>query len=294
MREQPPTRALGGPEAMSPAAEVALVAQRELRKNVRSAKGIVLLALSLLGGVVVAFVLAWFEKVKREKLASLPPEAEAEAQRQIITMLGEGDEALGDALAKAPGALLGAAKATVWFGPALVALLGFDSISGEIQHRTVRFWTVRSRRVSFYVGKVLGLWAVVSALTLLVHALIWAIVISRGETPGLVIEWGPRLWAVTLPISLLWCAIAQLVASQFRAPILSLLVTFGAFFVLWIGFVLGASGRVPPLLYLYPNVYDMWLLHPHPDRLFEGLGICLLSAAVYIAAGSAVFAQRDV
>ena len=78
---------------------------------------------------------------------------------------------------------------------------------------------------------------------------------------------------VTLPISLVWCGIAQLVGSQFRAPILSLLVTFGSFFVLWIGFVAGASGKVPPLLYLYPNVYDTWLLHPHPDRLFEGLGI---------------------
>src|ERR1700733_10169129 len=101
---------------MSPAAEVMLVAQRELRKNVRSAKGIALLALSLLGGVVVALVLAWFDKMKREKLAGMPPEAAAEVQRQIILQLGDGDEALGDALAKAPSALLGALKVTVWFG----------------------------------------------------------------------------------------------------------------------------------------------------------------------------------
>ncbi len=279
---------------MSPAAEVVLVAQRELRKNVRSAKGIALLVLSLLGGVVVALVLAWFEKLKREKLADLPPEAAVEVQRQIILQLGDGDQALGDALSKAPGALLGALKVTIWFGPLLVALLGFDAISGELQYRTVRYWTVRTRRASFYVGKVLGLWAVVSALTLLVQVLSWGIVIARGETTGAVVEWGPRLWAVTLPISLVWCGIAQLVGSQFRAPILSLLVTFGSFFVLWIGFVAGASGKVPPLLYLYPNVYDTWLLHPHPDRLFEGLGICLVSAAAYIAGGAAIFARRDI
>ncbi len=205
---------------MSPAAEVVLVAQRELRKNVRSAKGIALLVLSLLGGVVVALVLAWFEKLKREKLADLPPEAAVEVQRQIILQLGDGDQALGDALSKAPGALLGALKVTIWFGPLLVALLGFDAISGELQYRTVRYWTVRTRRASFYVGKVLGLWAVVSALTLLVQVLIWGIVIARGETTGAVVEWGPRLWAVTLPISLVWCGIAQLVGSQFRAPIL--------------------------------------------------------------------------
>ena len=44
--------------------------------------------------------------------------------------------------------------------------------------------------------------------------------LARGESAGAVVEWGPRLWAVTLPISLAWCAIAQLVGSQFRAPIL--------------------------------------------------------------------------
>jgi ABC-type transport system involved in multi-copper enzyme maturation permease subunit len=279
---------------MSPAAEVAIVAQREVRKNVRSAKGIALLALSLMGGVVAALVFAWFDKLKQEKLASLPPEGVVEAQRQIILMLGDGDEALGDALSKAPGALLGAFKITVLFGPALVALLGFDALSGELQHRTVRYWTVRTRRVSYYVGKVLGLWVVVSALTLLVHLLVWTVVIARGETAGAVIEWGPRLWATTLPLSLVWCSIAQLVASQFRAPMLSLLLTFGCFFVLLIAYVAGASGKLPPLQYIYPNVYDTWLLHPHPDRFFEGLGICLVSAAAYIAAGAAAFVQRDV
>jgi ABC-type transport system involved in multi-copper enzyme maturation permease subunit len=287
---------------MSPAAEVVLVAQREIRKNVRSAKGIVLLGLSILGGIIVALVAAFIEAKKKEFLAGqfaqLPPEAAAEAmakvQREIILQLGDGDEALGDALAKAPGALLAVLKVTVWIGPLLVALLGFDAVSGELQHRTVRYWTVRTRRVSFYAGKVLGLWAVVSLLTLLVHVFSWAVVIARGEPAGAVIEWGPHLWAVTLPMSLVWCAIAQLVASQFRAPILSLLVTFASFFGLWIAWVLGATGRAPPLVYFYPNSFDTWLLHPHPDRLFEGLGICVASAAIYLAAGAAVFARRDV
>jgi ABC-type transport system involved in multi-copper enzyme maturation permease subunit len=279
---------------MSPAVEVALVAQRELRKNVRSAKGIALLVLSLLGGVVVALVLAFLEKLRREKFASMSPEQLADVQRQIIVQLGDGDDTLGDALSKAPAALLGAFKMTVWFGPFLVALLGFDAISGELQHRTVRYWTVRTRRVSFYIGKVLGLWGVVSALTLAVNVLICGVVIARGEAAGLVVEWGPRLWAVTLPMSLVWCAIAQLVSSQFRAPILALLVTLGSFFVVWIAYLAGLSGKAPALVYIYPNFYDNWLLHPHPDRFFEGLGICLLSAMVYIGAGAVAFARRDV
>jgi ABC-type transport system involved in multi-copper enzyme maturation permease subunit len=279
---------------MSPVAEVLLVAQRELRKSVRSAKGIALFVLSLLGGVAVALLFAWVEKMKREKLGSAPPEVVAEFQRQLVLGLGNGDEVLGEALVKAPTALLYAFKVTVWLGPLLVALLGFDAVSGELQYRTVRYWTVRSRRESYYVGKVLGLWAVVSGLTLLIHVLIWGIVISRGETAGAVVEWGPHFWVVSLPISLVWCAIAQLVGSQFRAPILSLLMTLGSFFVIWILYVVGASGKVPPLLYVYPNVYDDWLLHPHVDRLLEGVAICFGSAAAYIAAGAAIFARRDV
>jgi ABC-type transport system involved in multi-copper enzyme maturation permease subunit len=287
---------------MSPAAEVLLVAQRELRKNVRSAKGLALLALSLLVGVVVALVLAFFEVKKREliagRLATLPPEAvdaaRAAIEHEIVLAIGDGDEVLGEALSKAPGALLGALKFMVWFGPALVALLGFDAISGELQHRTVRYWTVRTRRTSFYVGKVLGLWIVVSALTLLVQLLTWAIVIWRGTAIGSVVEWGPRLWLVTLPLSLVWCALAQLVGSQFRSPILSLLTIFGSFFVLWIAYLLGLGGRFPAGLYLYPNAFDTWLLYPQADRLFAGLGICLGSAALYTAAGAAIFAQRDV
>ena len=43
--------------------------------------------------------------------------------------------------------------------PAVVLLLGFDSVSAERQHRTVRYWTIRTRRASYIVGKFLGLWA---------------------------------------------------------------------------------------------------------------------------------------
>ena len=279
---------------MSPASEVLLVAQRELRKGVRSGKGIALLLLSILGGVLTALLFAMAEKARREQLAEVPPEMVEMARKKMVMLLGGGDEALGNALFLAPAPLLYASKVTVFLGPLLIALLGFDSISGELQYRTVRYWTVRSRRVSYYAGKVLGLWALISATTLLIHLITWGIVVSQGEPFGKVIEWGPRFWLVSLPISLVWCAIAQLVASQFRYPMLSLLAIFGSFFLLWIGWAAGAVGYVPALYYTYPNVYDDWLLHPHLDKLFEGLGICVGSALVYIAAGAFAFRQRDV
>lgn len=287
---------------MSPAAEVALVVQREIRKNVRSAKGLILLGLSLLGGVIVALAFNFVATTEREfiakQLATLPPEAIADAtekvHREIVLRLGGSDEALGDALSKAPLALWGSFKGTVLCGPWLVALLGFDAVSGELQHRTVRFWTVRTRRVSYYVGKVLGLWAVVSLLTFFVHAIIWVVVIARGNTAGSVLEWGPRFWACTLPLSLVWCALVHLLGSQFRVPILALLMSIVGYFLFVIAWGLGINGKVPPLEFVYPNTYETWLIHPHLDRVFEGLGICLGCAVAYIAAGAAVFARRDV
>jgi ABC-2 type transport system permease protein len=285
---------------MNPAAEVALVAQREIRKNVRSAKGLALLGLSVLGavGAALAFSLAdakQHEEIAR-KLASVPPEqvaaASAQLKQGLIAMLGGNDEALGEALSKAPFALYLVLKATVWLGPAVVALIGFDAMSGELQYRTVRFWTLRTRRASFYVGKLLGTWTVVSMLTLLVQAFAWAALLSRGETAGKIVEWGPRFWLATLPISLVWCAIAQLVASQFRAPIVALISTFASFFGLWIGNLL--SARLPALGYLYPSSYDDWLVHPHLDRALGGLAICVGSAVAYTVAGAALFEKADV
>jgi hypothetical protein len=48
---------------VSPISEVRFVAQRELRKSFRSAKGIVLLVLSLLGGTAVTLLLAWVQQL---------------------------------------------------------------------------------------------------------------------------------------------------------------------------------------------------------------------------------------
>ena len=42
---------------------------------------------------------------------------------------------------------------TIWLTPMLVALMGFDSISADIQHKGVRYWTLRTRRASYFVGK---------------------------------------------------------------------------------------------------------------------------------------------
>ena len=179
---------------MSPVAEVALNAQREIRKNVRSAMGDRAPRSPSLAGSSSRSSSASLEWAKKrgQMLASYPAGAwsrahapdhpEARRRRRSARRRARG---------RYPGPC--SVRSRSRSAPGLARLSrssGSTRSRGSCQHRTVRYWTVRTRRVSFSVGKVLGLWAVVSALTLLVHVLIWGIIVQRGESAGAVVEMG--------------------------------------------------------------------------------------------------------
>ena len=56
---------------MSPLVEVQLIAWRELRKSVRSLKGLVLAAMALAGGAGASMLFAWIDRLKREALPKI-------------------------------------------------------------------------------------------------------------------------------------------------------------------------------------------------------------------------------
>ena len=279
---------------MNPLLEIGLIVQRELRKNIRSVKGIILITISLLGGTAIALLLMKIEEFKRTKLADMTPEALHGFREEGLSQFYN-DPAMGKYLADAPEVLLIVLNITVWLGPLLIALLGFDSISGDVQHRSVRYWTVRSRRWSYMVGKYVGLWTIVSAITLVMHAFIWVLVVARGDaTLGTAMSWGIRFWLVTLPISAAWCGIATLIGSLFRSPILALLVTFATFFVAWLVYVIGGVSGTEAMMFVYPNNYDKWLLSPRIDRVAIGFGACAAFAVGTMGLGAFLFSKRDV
>ena len=279
--------------AQRPAQEVRHIVLRELRKNFRSIKGIALGVLTLLGGSGIALLIAKAYEFKRQELGQVSPEAIHEARLAILKKAYEVDTA--NWLADAPDALLGLLNFTIWLTPLLIALMGFDSIAPDIQHRSVRYWTLRSRRWSYFVGKWAGLWATVSIVTLALDLFVWLVTIFRGDAPAAsTLAWGFRFWLISLPMSAVWCAIAVLISSLFRSPIVALLTTFGAFFVLWVAFLVGAVAHWEPLVYVYPNHYDYFLLNPRIDRIGIGLLSCLGMTGLYVITGSTLFARRDV
>jgi ABC-type transport system involved in multi-copper enzyme maturation permease subunit len=279
---------------MGPFQEVQLVAGRELRKTFRSAKGLILAALTLAGGGGFSVLFAWIARLRTEQLPNTPDAAEmaARMQEQLYTQVYGADT--GKFLLPAPYALLMMAEATLALAPLLVALIGFDAVSAELQHRTVRFWVVRSRRASYVAGKFLGLWFAVVAVLLAMNLVVWTAIVVVGHEPvEHVVRWGAGFFVVVVPVSAAWCGIATLVGSQFRVPILALMSICAAMFGLLI--VRGVAGfaRVDALAYVYPNAYDHLLLSPHASEVALGFAGPLLIAAATTAAAALAFERRD-
>jgi ABC-type transport system involved in multi-copper enzyme maturation permease subunit len=304
---------------LNPLLEVWLIVARELRKNLRSVKGLVMLVLSVLGAVASVMRQPSFEDLLR-RAESMGPEAFHDAKAQVIGSLYR-DEKIGERLADAPTRLIIFFFIAVWLTPLFVAVVGFDGISSDLQHRSVRYWTIRTRRAAYYVGKYLGLWAAVGGMTLVMHVIVWAVMIARVDASASdTLTWGARFWLTSLPITGAWCAVATLIGSFCRAPMVSLLLTFAAFFVMFfVGFVVtnayagvhaaqaaqeaaagvahAASEDSKAMLFvrfLYPNSLDTWLLSKDLERVLAGLGVVLFYATSTCLAGSFAFAKRDV
>jgi ABC-type transport system involved in multi-copper enzyme maturation permease subunit len=291
---------------VSPALEIRLLATRELRRSVRSAKGIAIGALTLIGAIVTSLISVWIEGTDRQGANIDSTQAYIELKRQLLVK-ATGDVAFATYLASIPTSLLFFLKVTVWLSPLLVALLGFDAVSGELQDRSVRFWTIRSRRWSYLTGKTLGLWVLVGLVMLVLNGLAGTVALARGYvTPRDLVGWGLRFWWVAFVIAGAWAATATVISSCFRSPILALLTTFGTFFVSWIvgtgGFIsrlrfvsdTGIARQMAWYEYFYPNAYDTLLLSPEITRVLTALAILMAFVGVIVAAGSLLFEWRDI
>lgn len=274
--------------------EAYLVAGREVRRNLTSVRGVVLLVFCVMGAVIAALIMAWVRSVDVLGTSTSNMSARQAAVVWEALLAKQYDPVTAKDLAQAPVLLYFASIIGARLSAALVALVGFDAVSGDLQYRAVRYVTMRVHRASYYAGKVLGLFVVASVMMLVTHFFIWGVAVVRGATSvSEVLRWGPRMWLVDVPIVAAWCGVAQLVGSQFRAPILALLLTFMSFFALWIVHAIAFFTEIPALSYLYPCSFDGLLLSPAIERVLlgaaGGFGIALATSAV----GAFAFTRRD-
>jgi len=303
---------------LNPVAETGLLVSRELRRSVRSVKGIILGVITLVGAAVASLFVVWMQGADLARAGS--EAALDEVNRKLVEKM-TGDSALASQIASMPESLRTFLDITVWLAPLLIALLGFDGIAGELQHKAVRFWTVRARRTSYFAGKLLGLWALVAIVILALDVMVGVVTLLKGYvTLGELLKWEGRFWLVAVVIAGAWAAIATLISSFTRQPIAALLSTFGVFFLLWLASKVGEVLRgielakqmrqametnpdtiptpVPLPMhwyeYLYPNGYEHMLLSSEPTKVMTAAGVLLGVVVVAILGGGFLFSRRDV
>src|SRR5262245_15011680 len=160
-------------QTVNAAVETRFVLQRELRKSFRSIKGIILSVLTAAGGGGLALLFAQSDAIRKQKMNDneISPEMVLEFKRRLLGHWFM-DKDTGDHVGNGPGLLFFLFAVSLILMPSLVLLLGFDTVSADRQHKTVRYWTIRTRRGSYMAGKFLGLWATCAAVTLAMHVLI--------------------------------------------------------------------------------------------------------------------------
>lgn len=283
---------------MSPVTEAGLTALRELRRNLRSTKGIAMFVLFFLGGAIPSVGQVLLTKiVDTTTMAEAPLDARQQMFERVLTQL-KYDEATAKHLSTCPPPLfLFLFKGAFFFLPALILLVGFDQIAGEIQHRSIRYLAGRARRSAIVAGKALGVWGVIATMTLVLSVTVWTVMLIRGGYPvSLVFSWGFRIWIFTVASAAAYVGLTALVSSFFRTPIVALFVGVAALFGLWLtGSVLGFFETTQAATWAFPSTYESRLLvSPDPLRVVGGVVALIAWGAAMVAGAAAIVSRRDI
>jgi hypothetical protein len=275
-----------------------------MRKNLRSAKGIVMGALFLLGGGAASLVYMAIKALgDRLREGREVPEEQLRALREEVWK-GVWNADVGAYLSHSPLIFIALFKATLWFIPFLTLMIGFEQIAGDLQHRTIRYTAIRARRSSLVAGKALAIWAVVAILLLALHLFVWLVTLLRGDATLMeTLSWGPRMWAFSAVFTAAYAGMTILASSLTRRPILSLFIGMIMFSSLW---VLDVSVDVVHALdnekyrwfeyvgFAIPDWYEVWLVSPKPAEVVGAIVNLLAFGVGTTALASYIVNRRDV
>ncbi len=286
---------------MSPILETLTVTRTELLRTLRNARVLVLLLLfgtcTALVGLVVGLL--------TRSLDNQGPEMAAQASAGILGFLVGEDGAALQHLSELPLLVPLVFRATLFFLPLFIALLGYDQLSGEVATGSVRYLAVRSRRGSILVGKFLAQALVMGALLALV--LVGLFVAGAGLRPGLdpvgYAAAAGRFWVGGLAFAFGYLTLTALSSALTSGPGSSLLLNVAALFGFWLLDVIGgkaafehrtggAASWTETLRWLSPSAYASGLLGSSSALLTSAAAYGAFGA-VFLAAAWAVFRARD-
>jgi ABC-2 type transport system permease protein len=223
------------------------------------------------------------------------------------------DRALVEPLLDIPAVLLVVFKLGLLFLPAYIAVLGFDSVSAELQTRSLRYLSVRTSRTALALGKALALAAVVLLLVTVVHLGAFGYALSSVPEFSFAeaLRTWPKFWGTTALVGVGMAAFTILCSTASRSPALSLTLNFAALLGFWAIGTFGGGARVMRMLQeqmthqtspvswqeriglLAPSTWSSELLYPDVTRALTGALVLLLFAVASAAGSVAVLRTRD-
>ncbi len=282
--------------------EVGLTASREIRRNLRSAKGIAMFVLFFLGGLMFSVLVSTVIRLNLQRAAQkanmteIPEELRSKVFAEYLSLAYDGNAGVAEHLAKAPAVLYFLFKGTLIFLPFLVLLVGFDQVAGEVQHRTIRYIAGRASRGSIVLGKALGVWAIISVMVLVLHLTVWIfMLVQGGQNAGMLLSWGARFWLFSSLAAASYVGYTAIMSALFRTPIVALMIGAGTGLALGLmHLILDNIESAKAVAWAFPNHYDILIVSPQIGSIVGGAGAYLAWGAACTAAAVAVVQRRDI
>jgi ABC-2 type transport system permease protein len=286
---------------MNALTETWVVFSHEARRSARSAKTLVLLILYSLASVISGLIFVAASRKAQEGLATLAGGQQIPADDMVKMKMGAlslffgKEEELLRYLADIPLVVLFFYKFALFFLPLLIALMGFDQISGELSSRSIRYVSLRARRGSLLAGKVIAQAAVLLGLTAVMNLGVFAYAAATTENfaVGAGLAAMARFWLLALVYTSTYLGLTALCSALFRTPIVSLLTSLCALFVFWLLAMLGKFEKLAFLSWATPSHYEDGLVSLEPLQALGAAGAYVLFAAAFLGLAYLALRRRD-
>lgn len=282
-----------------------LLARFELGESLRTRRAIALAVLFLLLALGMAWAYSGAVNLIREQVGdrAILRGAAATAYDALLLGLAGGDRTVARFLATQPPVALFFVKGATSFVPVLVALTCAELIAADIATRTLRFSLLRTSRLAYALGKVLGQALLVGVVLAVSAGLYVGVAAARidgfepVEALAGIARFSPFVIAHALAFVALAALASQLASSAAMARAVAVLLLMGLGLLLavaplcrWLGLPL-AFGRIAALS---PFAHTGLAFQPEIAWRLAGPVVYLGFAAAFFALGYARLRSRDV
>jgi len=266
--------------------DILLIARHEIATTLRGRRGVVLVVTLLLLALVPALL----------RLAGQHSDQAAALQRAHTAALVKiYDRDIARALLDCPAVLVVAAITVFFFQPLFMLLAGSDRLAGDIDSSRIRYWTIRAPRPGVLLGKALGLWALVSLITVGALAAITIVAIVDAPRDWLwTLGWGARIMLFSSASALVYASLCAFLGAAVARPRLVFMLGLGVLFVLRLSRLALEQHGVTALASWFPGALDRLFLTAGSAAKLTAVAVVAIWSGALLSAAAAVFKRRPV